>query len=132
MLAIALPVLLILGGVGGYFVVQRMVRASDEKHIRQAITGFAEAVDTADTPKTLGYLCVEEAEQITEGEDYVPDDTSTIDPIKRLPVNISDVNIDGDTATAQLSRPPDHPRTLKLKKEAGTWKLCNPGPLDNR
>lgn len=116
--AIAVAVVLVIG-LGG---------SSDEKQIRQAINGFAEAVDTANTPKTLSYLCAEEARQIIERDDYDPNDTSTIDPIKRLPVNISDVHISGDTATARLKRPPAQTRTLRLKKEAGTWKLCNPGP----
>lgn len=101
---------------------------SDEKQIKQAINGFAEAVDTGNMPKILGYLCADEARQITERDNYDPNDTSTIDPIKRLPVNISDVQTHGDTATARLSRPPAQSRTLRLKKEAGVWKVCNPGP----
>jgi hypothetical protein len=124
---IALATVVLLTGIVAVLVVVFAGR-NDKKHIAQAIEGFAEAVDTGNMPKMLGYLCAAEARQITERDDYDSDETSRIDPIKRLPVNIGDVQIRGDTATARLSRPPAQPRTLRLKKEAGIWKLCNPGP----
>lgn len=103
---------------------------SDQAKITRTIDQFAEAVDTGDMPGALSYLCAAEAQQITGDEDRGIDDTGTVDPGKRLPVNVSDIQITGDSATARLSRPPAESRILRLQKDAGTWKLCNPGPVE--
>lgn len=108
-------------------IVIAMVPESDEAQIKSTISQFAAAVDDGNLPKAVSYVCTEEAKQITERDDYDAN-ASKIEPGKRLPVNVTDVQITGDAAVAQLSRPPQKPRKLHLKKEAGTWKLCDPGP----
>lgn len=117
-LAVTLPIVLIGGGIGAFYLIKAVTGPSDEDQIKTAINGFAEAVDTADVPQMLSSLCSEEAEQITGDADYEPDDSGPVDPIKRLPVDVSDIQVNG--ATAQLSRPPAEARTLKLKHENGT------------
>ncbi|GAB08719.1 hypothetical protein GOARA_019_00010, partial [Gordonia araii NBRC 100433] len=82
---------------------------SDSDKISKTINGFAEAVDTMNTPKTLSLLCESEARQIREHEDYDPNDDSTIDPLERRPVNISNLRINGDVAHVTVTRPPGRP-----------------------
>lgn len=114
--AVAATTVLIVVGTAG---------PSDEAQIRSVIGHFAQAVDSGDLPKARTYMCAEESEQIPERDDGASD---TVAPVKRLPVNVTDVRVNGDAATAELSRPPQKPRTLRLTKQAGTWKICDPGP----
>jgi hypothetical protein len=128
---VTLAVVAVLAGVAaaGFWIVVGPAGESDQAKITRTIDRFAEAVDTGDMPRALSYMCAAEAQQITDDPDYEADDTGTIDSGKRLPVNVSDIRITGNSATARLSRPPAEPRTLRLQKEAGAWKLCNPGPV---
>ncbi|NNG98979.1 hypothetical protein HLA97_17215 [Gordonia araii NBRC 100433] len=87
---------------------------SDSDKISKTINGFAEAVDTMNTPKTLSLLCESEARQIREHEDYDPNDDSTIDPLERRPVNISNLRINGDVAHVTVTRPPGRPHEYRL------------------
>lgn len=114
----------LLAVVAGLAVVFIGVGPSDEDQITSAITGFGQAVDSGDWKTATTYLCAAEAEQFADGNDAGPDDP-TAKPSSRLPINVSDIQISGDAATAELSRPPQPSRTLHLVKEAGAWKLCN-------
>jgi hypothetical protein len=120
--------LCVIAAVTTVLIVVRIAGSSDEAQIKSTINQFAEAVDHNDTSKALSYVCTEEATQMREGDGDAANDSDTVAPTTRLPVNVTDIHITGDAATAQLSRPPQQPRTVHLKKEAGTWKLCDPGP----
>jgi hypothetical protein len=120
--------LCVIAAVTTVLIVVRITGSSDEAQIKSTINQFAEAVDHNDTSKALSYVCTAEAAQMTERDGDAANDSDTVAPTTRLPVNLTDIHITGDTATAQLSRPPQQPRTVHLKKEAGTWKLCDPGP----
>jgi hypothetical protein len=99
---------------------------SDDRQITRAITAFGQAVDRNDQPAAVSFLCAAEARQISESGNYDAESAETDEPVNALPINVSDIRVTGEDATAQLSRPPQPPRTLHLKKENGEWKLCNP------
>jgi hypothetical protein len=100
----------------------------DDAQIKVTISQFADAVDHNDTSRARSYLCAEEAQQVADGDGAGSTNDDTVEPTLRLPVEVTDIHISGDSATAKLSRPSQRSRTLQLKKETGTWKLCNPGP----
>jgi hypothetical protein len=108
-------------------VVINLIGPSDQEQITSTINNFAEAVDKGNLPKAVTFMCSEEAQQVTERHNYDANSGDTMEPTNRLPVNVTDVHVTGDTATAQLTRPPQKAQTLHLKKEAGAWKLCDPG-----
>lgn len=93
--------------------------------IRDTITEFAEASDTADAARLSSLMCQEEAAQFQDGFEGAGDD-GPIEPAERRPVTIGSINVTDDNATVDVSRPPTPAVTFKLKREDGRWKLCNP------
>jgi len=106
--------------------VLHLTEGSNDRQITRAITEFGHAIDSNDQPTAVSFLCAAEADQITDGKGYDGDGATTVAPDNPLPINVSNIRVVGDEATAQLTRPPQPPRTLHLKKESGKWKLCNP------
>jgi ketosteroid isomerase-like protein len=102
--------------------------SGDETRIRVLVKDFATAVDTEDQAGLVRLLCAEEAAGITDDDDYNPaDDSAAAEPqIGQLSVQTSDIHVTGDTASAQVARAADEPRTLYFRKEQGAWKVCAP------
>lgn len=118
-------VLVVAGAIGGGLGYLNSRSEKQLADIRETVNEFAEASDTADTKKMAALMCEEEADQFRadmEGTDA----GSPIKPGKRRAVNIGEVSVDGDNATVEVTRPPAPSATFKLKREAHTWKLCNP------
>jgi hypothetical protein len=93
--------------------------------IRDTITEFAEASDTADAARLSSLMCQQEAAQFQDGYEGIDDD-GRIEPAERRPVTIGAITVTDDNATVDVSRPPTPTVTFKLKREEGRWKLCNP------
>jgi len=110
------------GGVWGYLHHRNEQQLAD---IRATVNQFAEASDTADTTKMAALMCAEEAEQFTDGMEGT-DVGGPIKPAKRAAVNIGKISVEGNQASVDVTRPPSPTVTLKLTREAGGWRLCNP------
>lgn len=123
-LAIAVPVLLILCGVGGWM----SLSASREKGAITAVAAqFAEAIDTQDQDKMLATLCQEEHDLVTDGDGFDPGDSGPGAKDNRQPFEVTDVTVKDDVAQVQFRRPnSDHSGSLYLRKESGAWKVCDP------
>ncbi|WP_131813693.1 Rv0361 family membrane protein [Mycolicibacterium fortuitum] len=123
-LAIAVPVLLILCGVGGWM----WFSASREKGaIKDVASQFAEAIDTQDQDKMLATLCQEEHDLVTDGDTFDPADSGPGAKDNRQPFEVTDVTVKDDVAQVQFLRPDSgHSGSLYLRKESGAWKVCDP------
>ncbi len=101
---------------------------SDQVKIQKVAQNFASAVDRGDQPRILSLLCAEEAEAVTDDEDFNPANTAT-SAGKPIALHTSDIRISGNVASARITRPNAPPATLYFRKEAGVWKVCAPaGP----
>ncbi|MDH6116284.1 hypothetical protein [Kitasatospora sp. GAS204B] len=121
----AAVLIVVTGGAIGYAQVQHAQvqhAHSDPVRIQQVVDQFATAVDRADVAKTVSLLCPEEANAITDSD--IPPDSSQLATAKR-PIKVSGIQVRGDLATAQVTRP-GVSATLHLRKDAGTWKVCDP------
>ncbi|MFD0901841.1 hypothetical protein [Actinomadura sediminis] len=96
----------------------------DEARVHATVERFAHAVDREDMVTTLGLLCDEEARSLIESG--VPEKERGGDGSAERPVETSDVRIIGDLAEVRLTRPSQEPATLYLRKEGGSWKMCDP------
>lgn len=94
-----------------------------EAQVRQVINDFATAVDTEDQVKIVDLLCIEEAANITEDDDYDPTATGA-ESATRLDRQISDIHIMGQTASAQITFSTHESITIHLRQEQGTWHIC--------
>jgi hypothetical protein len=104
--------------------IRQTVEKPDEAQIRTTVEKFAHAVDREDTATMIAMLCEEEAQSLI---DEVPSpDAHGLGPSYERPINISDIRVTGDVAKARVTRPAQQPATLYLRKEANTWKLCDP------
>lgn len=123
-LAIAVPVLLILCGVGGWI----WFSTSREKGaIKDVASQFAEAIDTQDQDKMLATLCQEEHDLVTDGDGFDPGDSGPGAKDNRQPFEVTDVTVKDDVAQVQFRRPnSEHSGSLYLRKESGAWKVCDP------
>ncbi|MEV3903325.1 hypothetical protein AB0K11_13455 [Mycobacterium sp. NPDC050551] len=117
-----LAVAAIAGGVWGYLHHQSEKQLAG---IRDTVNQFAEASDTADTDKMSALMCEAEAEQFADGMEGT-DEGGPIKADDRRAVNFGAISVDGDNATVEVTRPPAPLVTLKLLREDGVWKLCNP------
>lgn len=106
-------------------------RTADEDAIKDVAVQFAVAVDTQDQGKFLATLCTEERDEVTESEDFDPDDSGPGAPDEGEPLEVTDVTVKGDVAELQFLRPrSNHSGSLYLRKEAGLWKMCSPAEED--
>lgn len=114
----------LVAGIGAYAYWHDHERAKQVAEIRKVINQFADASDTADTKKMATLMCREEAAQFTSD---VPNasDVGPIVPGQRQAVEIAYVVIKDDTAMVGVTRPPLPTVNFDLKRENGTWKLCN-------
>lgn len=123
-LAIVVPVLLVLCGVGGWM----WFSDSREKGaIKGVASQFAEAIDTQDQDKMLATLCQEEHDLVTDGDTFDPADSGPGAKDNRQPFEVTDVTVKDDVAQVQFLRPDSgHSGSLYLRKESGAWKVCDP------
>ncbi|MEV5824168.1 hypothetical protein AB0L25_01180 [Spirillospora sp. NPDC052242] len=117
----AVSVLAVVSGAG--YGVYRWTHR-DEARIHATVEEFAHAVDREDMVTTLDLLCAEEARSLVESG--VPEDERGGDESAERPVETSGIRIAGDLAEVRLTRPEQEPATLYLRKEGGTWKMCDP------
>jgi ketosteroid isomerase-like protein len=97
----------------------------DEDQIRTTVEKFAHAADREDTAAMISMLCEEEAQSLTaDGEPS--SDGRVLSPNYERPIKVSNIRVTGDVAQARVTRPAQRPATLYLRKETGTWKLCDP------
>jgi hypothetical protein len=101
-----------------------VLSTSDEAKIRKLVNQFAAAVDREDQAAIVALLCTEEAEGITDDEDYDPSRDGGVTERRTAPITISDIRITGDVASARISRPSQPDTTLYFRKENGVWKVC--------
>ena len=121
----AVALLAIGGSIGGVAWHRHSETEAQLAQIRQTVTEFAEASDSADTPKMATLMCAAEAAEFTDQPDYDPD-AEPITPGTRAAVDIGEISLAKDTATVDVTRPPTAAATFTLKREGGAWKLCNP------
>lgn len=96
----------------------------DERRVSSAVTDFAHAVDREDSATALGLMCAEEEQSAVESGASTTD--HGLGSRYERPVKTSDIKISGDVARVRLTRPSQQPATLYLRKEGGTWKMCDP------
>ncbi|MGI5321073.1 Rv0361 family membrane protein [Actinomadura nitritigenes] len=122
LLAGALTALAVFAGAAAYGVYWWTHR--DERRVSSAVTDFAHAVDREDSATALGLMCAEEEQSAVEAGASTTD--HGLGSRYERPVKTSDIKISGDVARVRLTRPSQQPATLYLRKEGGTWKLCDP------
>lgn len=123
-LAIAVPVVLVLCGVGGWV---WFSRSRDEGAIKDAAAQFADAIDTQDQDKFLAALCEEERDLVTDGDGFDPADSGPGTTDTSEPFEVTDVTVKGDVAQVEFLRPKSNDSgSLFLRKESGAWKVCDP------
>ena len=111
------------GGAWGFVNYWREREAGE---IRTTLRQFALAADTADTAAMTALMCRAEAEEFRDGFQGMGNEGPIV-PATRRAVDIGAIVVDGDDATAEVTRPPTTAVTFVLKREDGRWKLCNPG-----
>lgn len=123
-LAIAVPMLLVVCGVGGWM----WFSDSREKGaIKDVAAQFADALDTQDQDKFLATLCQEEQDLVTDGDGFDPADSGPGAKDNSEPFEVTEVTVKDDVAQVQFLRPnSDHSGSLYLRKESGAWKVCDP------
>ena len=127
-LAITVPLLLILCGVGGWM---WFSRTGDEEAIKVVAARFADAIDTQDQDKLLATLCEEERDDLVDGAGLEPDELEPGAPDDGEPFDVTNVTVKGDLAELQFLRPASHHSgSLYLRKEDGMWKMCSPAEED--
>ncbi len=119
--AVAVGVLVVAGAVVGTLVARSH---SDEARIRTLVSTFAVVVDDEDQDGILALMCTEEAADITGDDDYDPSRPPPVDPPPHRPVRVSDVRVDGEVASAHITRPDQPGATLWFRKEDGRWTVC--------
>ncbi|MFG1797642.1 hypothetical protein [Nocardia sp. NPDC049149] len=129
---IALIAAFVLAGIGcavALVIYQTQPEGSDDARIRSVIKDFASAVESGSTAQVTELLCEEEAatftDRVSAGEEPDAGGQSDVDQ-ERRPVDISDVAIRGEVASALVARPPSEPRRLHFRKEGDRWKVCAP------
>lgn len=96
----------------------------EQEDIRRTVVDFAHAVDRDDTATVLTMLCAQEAEGVV---DDVASPGDRGDPrAEVVPITVSGIRVTGDVAEVRVTRPQQSPVTLFLRKEDGSWKLCDP------
>ncbi|OBF29783.1 hypothetical protein A5727_23235 [Mycobacterium sp. ACS4331] len=121
----AVALLAIGGSIGGVAWYRHSQTEAQLAQIRQTVTDFAAASDSADTPKMATLMCAAEAAEFTDGADGDPN-AEPITPGTRAAVEIGAISLVENTATVDVTRPPMPAVTLTLTREGDTWKLCNP------
>lgn len=123
-----LALVVVLGVAGGiaYWGYQYSVSKKTEAQIRETISEFALASDTADAKTLASMMCEAEASQFVDGFEANDDPPIPAEYVKPRPVDIGTITISGDHATVDVTRPPGPTVTFKMKRVGGTWKLCNP------
>jgi len=119
---VAVGALVVVGAVVAGVLVARS--HSDEARIRTLVSQFAAVVDDEDQDGILSLMCQEEAADITADDDYGPSRPPPVDPPPHRPVRVSDVRVDGEVASAHITRPGQPGATLWFRKEDGRWTVC--------
>ncbi|MFD5465042.1 hypothetical protein ACFWIQ_19765 [Kitasatospora sp. NPDC127059] len=123
----AAVLLLAAAGIVGYVTTDRA--PSEPDRVRQLVGRFATAVDRGDVAGSVGMLCPEEAGDMADSDlpsDGVSPSADEQQPAASgPPVEVSDVRIEGDVASAHVTRP-GVDTTIYLRKEAGAWSVCAP------
>jgi hypothetical protein len=122
---------LVAGGLGLVLVAAVVVTVvllnrgpSDEARIQDVVDRFATAVENGDQATMLQAMCAEEAEDITDDDDYDPDIGAGSADRSTVHVEVAQVTVTGDTAKAQVSTEGRQPATLYFRKDADGWKVC--------
>ncbi|MER5218506.1 hypothetical protein ABT063_50565 [Streptomyces sp. NPDC002838] len=127
-------------GVGLYLMV-RTPADTDETRIRTLVEDFAAAVDRDEQSTILKLLCSSEAQEITQDDDFDPSRPPPSPQPSVRPVEVAEIRVENDTASARVTRPAQSAVRLYFRKEKGTWKVCAPagdanrptaGPTDSR
>ncbi|MEU4120529.1 hypothetical protein AB0F71_39315 [Kitasatospora sp. NPDC028055] len=113
------------GSHGGEAVPSPALREADR--VRQVVARFATTVDQGDVAGTLRMLCTEEAGEMADDDLPSGGGSPSADGPEPAasgpPVEISEVSVHGDVASAHVTRP-GVDTTIYLRKEAGVWSLC--------
>ena len=98
---------------------------SDEDQIRSAVTGFTEGVQDKDAGKLCDSVITERIPEGEKCEDQVSGEE--FESVAKLEdIEVSDIKVDGDTATAKIVATVDGEKTEDdgtFKKIDGDWKL---------
>jgi hypothetical protein len=99
---------------------------SEQAKVREVVDEFAVAVDQADRGTIIKLLCTEEAGELAEDDDDPAPDGGPAAAGAKASVEVSDIRVTGDVASARVKRPSQAATTLYFRKEAGVWKVCAP------
>ncbi|WP_273732349.1 DUF4878 domain-containing protein [Mycolicibacterium septicum] len=124
---------LILGGIGGAVILLVVIvmvfvmgtgSSSDERAIKQV---FEDIGETGSTSESMQYFCAEDQQMLKKYESSMPESfDADILEAKGRPdsVEITDVKVDGDRATATVTTDGEPDGSAYFRKEDGDWKLC--------
>lgn len=126
--AVVVGALVVTGAVVARVLVARAT--SDEARIRALVSQFAVVVDGEDQDGILALMCREEAEDITDDDDYDPSRPPPTDPPPPRPLRVFDVRVDGTIASARITRPGQPGTTLWFREEDGRWTVCSHAEQD--
>lgn len=96
---------------------------SDEARIRSVLEEFADAVDHADNRLVASLLCAPEAEHFVMDED-IDLDAPPVHGIPPRPLEISNIEVCGDIASARVRRDRPDANVVWLRREGGRWLVC--------
>lgn len=112
-------------GVVAFFLLNRAPAETEEDRIAQLVQDFSVSVDGTDTSEAAAMLCDEERELFEERVDPDLPEPETAD--ETPDIDVSDVRIEGDLASALIMRPPDDEAvTMYFRKESDEWTVCAP------
>lgn len=126
---------LILGGIGGAIILLVVIVVavvmgtgsgpySDERAIKQVFEDIGEAGSASESMK---YFCAEDQQMMKKYESSMPDSfDADIPEATGRPgsVELTEVKVDGDRATATVVSDGESDGSAYFRKEDGDWKLC--------
>ncbi|QRY43460.1 DUF4878 domain-containing protein [Mycolicibacterium boenickei] len=124
---------LILGGIGGAVILLVVIvmvivmgtgSSSDERAIKQV---FEDISETGSASESMKYFCAEDQQMMKKYESSMPGsfDADIPEPAGRPDsVEVTDVKVDGDRATATVTTDGEPDGSAYFRKEDGDWKLC--------
>ena len=95
---------------------------TEAERLFDAIDRFEQAWNDEDFDALTGLMCTD----MTQDPEFDADALRALrDEAGRMDVTINSVDVDGDSATANLTQRGDDPEDVEFVREDGDWKMCD-------